>query len=356
MHGHGPRVATDYAYRGIDCAFLENRHLRVEILTGKGGDVVAFRDKRADVNVLWEAPHNWQPPADRYVPAAAPTTWNDHYPSGWQVNLPMAGGPFEFPGNAYGLHGESALLPWEAEVRRDDDEAVTLRLETELVRYPFRAERELTLEAGEPTLRVSEAITNKGGVDLEYTWQQHVALGVPLLSGSARIDAPARTGVQPPYGDAMPNARLAGDTEYEWPDAPGADGGTVDLSAVPPRDSELHDQSFLTDLEAGWYAVTNPDLDLGFAFAFPTDPFECLWYWQAYGGYHESPFFDRTYNCGLEPTTAYPGDPDAQRANGTLKTLAPGETVRAEFAATTYRGLDRVDAVERDGTVRGRSE
>lgn len=349
----GPRISTEFAFRGIEAAFLENEALRVMVLPGKGGDVLEFRDKRTDVDVLWQTPHNWTPPGDRFVPSAAETTWNDHYPGGWQVNLPVAGGGMEIEGNEYGLHGESALLPWDAEVVRNDDEAVTLRLTVELVRYPFVVERELTLRAGTSRLEIDESVTNSGEVPLEYVWQQHVALGAPLLSSGARLDVPAATGVTPTYDDAFPNGRLTGDSAFEWPRAPGRDGGTVDLRRVPPDDATIHDQAYAVDLDDGWYALTNPDVDLGFAFTFPTDPFECIWYWQAFGGYDESPWFNRSYNVGLEPTTAYPGATEAQRENGTMKVLDPGETAEASFSAMTYGGLESVTSVDPDGTVDG---
>jgi hypothetical protein len=350
---NGPRISTEYTYRGIDTAFLENESLRIMVLTGKGGDIVEFRDKRTDVDVLWRTPHNWTPPERRYVPTAAEQTWNDHYPGGWQVNLPVAGGGREIEGNAYGLHGESALVPWDADVIRDDDEAVTLGLSTELVRYPFEIERELTLPARASRLEIEESVTNVGEVDLEYVWQQHVAVGPPLLGPAARLDVPAARGATPEYGDAFPNGRLDGDATFEWPHAPGADEETIDLREVPPENSTIHDQAFALDLDAGWYALTNPDIDLGFALTFPVEPFECLWYWQAFGGYHESPWFNRTYNAGLEPTTAYPGSADVQRENGTMNTLAAGETVEARFVAATYGGVESVASVREDGTVEG---
>ncbi len=355
MTGSGPRIQTEFTYRGIDAVFMENEYLRIMVLPGKGGDILEFRDKRRDVDVLWQTKHNWQPPRDRYVPAETNTTWNDHYPGGWQMNLPVAGGGMDIDGNAYGLHGESSLLPWEAEVRQDDDDAVVLGLTVELVRYPFAVDRELTLPAGEARLEIDESVTNLGGRSLEYIWQEHVALGRPLLGPDARLDLPAATGVNPPYDDAFPNARLEGDCTFEWPHAPGWDGGTVDLREIPPTDAKIHDQSFATDLEAGWYALTNPTIDLGFALNWSLDPFECLWYWQPFGGYHESPFFNRTYNVGLEPTTAYPGGdiPHAQRENGTMKSLEAGETVEASLVAQTYTGFSAVNAVSSSGEIEG---
>jgi len=353
-----PRISTDFAYEGIEAALMENEHLRVVVLTGKGGDILEFRDKRTDVDVLWHARHNWQSPSSNYVASGPVDEWMSHYPGGWQINLPLAGWGGEVSDTAYGLHGESALLPWDATVVRNTDEEVVLGLQTELTSYPFYVERELALPADRPMLEIAESITNRGEVELEYIWQQHVALGRPLIGPNARLDVPAETGqVEPSYGtnDAFENARLRGGEQFGWPHAPARDGGTVDLREFPPYDATLHDQAYATDLSEGWYAVTNPELDLGFGLQFPVDPFECLWYWQAFGGFEDAPFFGRTYNVGLEPTTAYPAGsiPDAQRENGTMKTLSPGETVSADLSARTYGGVRAVTEMTPDGTVRG---
>ncbi|WP_255171468.1 DUF4432 family protein [Natrononativus amylolyticus] len=348
--GPGPRLSTEFTYKGIEAAILENEALRVVVLTGKGGDLVEFRDKRTDVDVLWRAPHEWTAPRDRYVPSTE-TVWNEHYPGGWQTNLPIAGTGLEVEGSSYGLHGESALLPWEASVARDDGEAATLRLTVDLVRYPFSVERELTLRAGESRLHIDESVTNEGGVALEYVWQHHITLGEPLLSPVARLDLPEATGYNPPYGDDFPNGRLADEATYEWPHSPGRDGETVDLREIPAREETIHDQSFAIDMAEGWYALTNPDLDLGFGLHFPLDPFECLWYWQPFGGYHKSPWFNRNYNVGLEPTTSHPvATPDDEDV---MNVLEPGETAEASFTAVTFGGLERVTGVSPDGAVDG---
>lgn len=332
------RVDDSFAYRGIDAVLLENGHLRILVLTGKGGDVLEFRDKRTDVDVLWHADHDWRAPGDARLPITEPDAYHDHYPGGWQLHLPMAGEADDFDGTPYGLHGESALLPWDATVERRED-AVALRLETDLLRYPFALERELALRRDEPTLFVEETVTNEGGVEVPYVWQQHLALGPPLVGPDARLDLPADTGVVEDYGDGHENERLAGGERFEWPDAPGEDGGTVDLRQFPAYDATIHDLAYATDLREGRYAVTNEALDLRFEFDFPLDPFESVWYWQPFGGHAAYPYWNRNYNVGLEPTSAYPAGnvPDAQRANGTLKHLAPGEQRSASFAATVRR-------------------
>jgi hypothetical protein len=330
-----PRAMDDFEYRGIDTVFLENEHLRVMVLPGKGGDVLEFRDKRTDVDVLWHAEHNWQPPSERPIPSVDPTMFHDHYPGGWQVNLPVAGYTEGFYDVPYGLHGESALLPFEYEVWKGAD-AVELELRAELVRYPFEVTRTLRLPADESRLAIEESVTNHGTEPLPYIWQHHLALGTPLLGPDAELDIPAVTGVVHDYGDDHRNARLSGGETFAWPIAPSPDGD-IDLSAVPPEDGTIHDVAYATELEDGRFAMANDSLDLRFEFAFPLELFETVWYWQAFGGDVTTPYFGRNYNAGLEPTTAYPSDtiPAAQEANDTMKTLDAGETVTANHTAST---------------------
>ncbi|OVE83018.1 DUF4432 family protein [Natronolimnobius baerhuensis] len=346
-----PRIDDAYTYHGIDAVLLENSQLRILVVPGKGGDILEFRDKQTDVDVLWHADHEWTPPDAGTIPEPESASWLDHYPGGWQLNLPIAGtvADDDLP---YGLHGESALIPWSYTTNTTDD-AVTLELQTDLLRYPFSLERTLTLSRGEAALEITERVTNEGGVDLEYIWQQHIALGQPLIGPGARLDVPTTMGQVAEYRPGHENARLKSGATFEWPEAPGTDGTMIDLRQFPPLDSTIHDVAYATDLEAGWFAVTNPDLDVGFCFTFPTDPFECLWYWQPFGGHAEAPYWNRNYNVGLEPTTAYPaGDvPAAQRDNGTMKTLRAGETLEASFVARTYHGVESVSAVDPDGTV-----
>ncbi|WEL16827.1 Uncharacterized protein SVXHr_0648 [Halorhabdus sp. SVX81] len=346
-----PRISTDYAYRGIDASVLENRHLRVMVLQGKGGDILEFRDKRTDVDVLWHADHEWSPPPS--VLQGAEPSWDEHYPGGWQVNLPVAAGPLEFPGGTYEHHGETALVPWEASIARDDETAVTLELTTDLRQYPFSITRELTLPADAARLEIQESVTNEGAFELEYAWQQHLTLGQPLIGPQAHLDVPAEKGYVEDYDPGNEYNRLESGATFEWPNAPGADGGTVDLETFPPTDARHNDMAYLRGFEEGWYAVTNPELDLGFGIHWPADVFESLWYWQPFGGVEAAPFWGRNYTAGLEPTTSHPGHsyPGAQRENGTMKTLGPGETVEASFVATTFSGAERVDRVGPDGTV-----
>lgn len=333
------QITDEYQRKGLDIVRLENELLRIEVLSGKGGDITEIRDKRTDVNVLFEAPHEWRPPA-----AGAQGNpdghfqFLDHYPGGWQDVLPAAGGPASAHGAPLALHGETPLVPWDATIIEDTAQRVAVRLETSLTRYPLEITRKISLKAGQSTLTVEESVTNQGEVNVDYSWLQHIAFGEPLIAPSAMLSIPCNTVLVDPDHDVQ-NARLPLGETFDWPTCD-VDGEEVDLRHFPAKEQRVHDMVALTDLDEGRYTIENPELDLGVVVTFPNDLFEYLWYWQPLGGFVDAPFFGRNYNVGLEPSTSIPnaGLEDAIE-NGSAKRLAPGSTETATFECKT-RSVD----------------
>lgn len=337
-------ITDEFRFRGIDTVILENEVLQAVILPGKGGDILELRDKRADVNLLFEAPHNWQLPESGFLQAMdTETAWMDYYPGGWQDCLPLAGNNPSVHGAEYGMHGEAALLPWEYEIVREN-RRVKVHLTRDLVRFPFHVERSLSIEQGESTLRVEETVTNEGQVKLPLVWLQHIAFGKPLLSADAEIDLPGgQITVEP---ETIGESPLTGGDEFEWP----ADDNGTDLRSVPEPGSGVHDLSYIHDLHDGWYAIRNPAIDLGVAVSFDETLFKAVWCWRGFGGFETSPFFGRETVLGLEPCTGWPASnvPESQGPDGTstLERLAPDETVETSIFVTTIGGQDRVTAYD----------
>jgi galactose mutarotase-like enzyme len=333
----GYSISTDYERRGIETIFLENDHLRVEVLAGKGGDITEIRDKRTDVNVLFEAPHEWRPPGRGLSGRAdAEYSFLDHYPGGWQDVLPGAGGPSEGSGGApFPLHGETPLIPWDYEVREASPDRVAVKLTTSLTRYPFDVTRVLSLNNRESTLRIEETVTNTGRVAVSYSWLQHIALGEPLIGPAATLDVPCEKVLVDP-GQTNDTARLPPGAEFEWPICDW-DDGRVDLREMPSKEERVHDLVALTELREGWYTVRNPTQNLGVTVEFPEDLYEYLWYWQPFGGFEGAPFFGRNYNVGLEPCTSIPNAGLREAINNeTARSLSPGETKSMSIAFRTH--------------------
>jgi galactose mutarotase-like enzyme len=342
-----PRTIIDASYRGVDAVALENSLVRVSVLPEKGADVVELRDRRVDADVLFDAPHNWQPLDGAYVPSTdAGANWMDYYPGGWQDCLPLAGNDPSAHGAAYGIHGETSLQAWEYDVVEDSPDRAEVAFTCNLVRYPFHVERTLALEGGSSTLSVTERVVNEGAVELPYVWLQHLAYGAPLLSGDTVVDLPGGrvTVEEEPQGESP----LTCGESFDWPESESG----VDMRDVPPRDAGVHDLSYVHDLPEGWYAVTDRAEEFGVAVSFDHSLFESVWCWRAFGGFEASPFFGREYVLGLEPCTGWPaGDvPEShdEDGTGTLERLSPGETVETSLEVTTYvdrRGVDASDDV-----------
>ena len=113
-----------------------------------------------------------------------------------------------------------------------------------------------------------------------------------------------------------------------------------------------YDQSYITDMPDGWYAITNQKMRLGFGVHFPTDVYKFLWYWQSFGGGYGYPWHGRTYNIGLEPFTSYTNEGlEVATNNGTALRLEPGERVSTSLKAVAYTDASGVERLNPDGSV-----
>jgi len=315
-------ITREYTRRGIDTVMLENSELEVEVLTGKGADITKLIDKRTNVNVLFEAPHEWHAPGDGH--GAAPSdrsTFLDHYPGGWQTIIPGAGGAAEVASAKFGAHGESSIIPWSVQRIVDDDDAVSATLSTRLPRYPLEIRRTVSLEAESPTLTVDESVENIGEVPVEYQWLQHIVFGSPLVSPEAEIEVSTDGGRTDAH--QTENARVPSDTAFEWPIVEGDDGPT-NLTDLPAKSERVLEGATLSSVD-GCYSIKNYDIDLAATVTYDPELFPSLWYWGTFGGYEHSPFFGREYALGLEPCTSSVDGLEQAIEAGATDELQPGE-------------------------------
>jgi len=338
----------EYVYRGLRTVVLENELLRAGILADKGADVFELVHKPTDVDFLWHSPMGVRNPAT-YVATThtAASSFLDFYEGGWQDCFPTGGNPCEYQGMPFGAHGETPTLPWEYAVVEDAPERIKVRFRVRTVRTPFLLEKEVALARGSGCLAFSERITNEGRVALPVMWGQHPALGAPFIEPGCRIDLPPARVL---CSDLSPVTRFAEGT-YDWPFATGKTGQRIDLRHVPGIEADTTDTLRLSDLSAGWYAVRNERLGVGFGMSWPLDVFPVLWFWQAFGGAYGPPWYGRTYLIALEPfSTARPTIVEAVK-NGTARVLQPGATLEAAYTAVGIEGPAPVTDISRDGSV-----
>jgi|HigsolmetaAR203D_1030402.scaffolds.fasta_scaffold09967_2 galactose mutarotase-like enzyme len=330
QRNYGCRVHDQYRYFGMRTLVLENDKLRISILLDKGSDIYEFLYKPRDLDIMWLTANGVQNP-NRYLSTSPdPTaTFIDYYEGGWQEVLPNGGPPSTAMGAQFGQHGEVAQMPWDMEIVRDTPEEVSVRLSVRTKKYPLLLRKTLTLTAGSSELSVSEELTNVGEASVRYMWGHHLAYGKPFLEPGCTIKLPDGVQVITEAEDSPVTApgRIKRGVRHAWPMAEGRDGGPVDLSVLPERNtpSEI---VYLTGFgKDGWYSVYNPNKGVEVKVAWDAEQFPYLWYWQEFGGTKDYPWYGRHYNIGLEPFTSYPthGLEEAVR-NGSAAAIQPGET------------------------------
>ena len=349
---YGCRVSDAWSFRGLKTAILENELLRVVILVDKGADIYQLVHKPTDVDFLFRFPTGVRDPR-RFLPTTGDPVgvWMDTYEGGWQTVFPAGGFPAQYKEGAFGLHADANLVPWDCAVVEDTPERASIRFWVRTARAPFFFEKTLSLTSGSSVLEVDQTLTNEGGEPVHCVWGEHIALGPPFLSEDCLLDLPGGTIIN--HSTLFhPNTRLAPDLRTPWPMTRSIDGSEVDMRRIPARSNGTYDMSYFTDMPEGWYAVTNQKLGVGLGVRFPTEVYRFLWYWQSFGGGSGYPFWNRTYNVGLEPFTSYDNGGLATAVeNGTALEVQPGEEVTTSLKVVAYTGSERVSRVAPDGSV-----
>jgi len=126
------------------------------------------------------------------------------------------------------LHGEAGVCHWQAECAHGP-ETGEMRFTVPLPGDGLDFARTVSLRHGESAVRIRETVHNRRNADRLIQWQQHVTLAPPFVTREdCRIVLPGAHGVTFPDGYEG-RELLARDAEFQWPLAPAANGGSVDL-------------------------------------------------------------------------------------------------------------------------------
>ena len=196
------RIDEQIRLSGVPALCLENEQIRIVVLTGKGTDILEFRHKATDTDVLFKTPWGLKNPQTYVHDTPEPSApFMDFYPGGWQELFPNAGNACHYKGAEFGFHGEICKVPWEHSVLEDTRQRAAVKFWVRTVRAPFLVEKTLSLEAGRPTLVIEETITNEGAEPMDFMWGHHPAFGAPFLDEHCRLFTPAG-GVETAHGTA----------------------------------------------------------------------------------------------------------------------------------------------------------
>jgi galactose mutarotase-like enzyme len=308
------------SHRGWDLVVLESEVATVEVVPGKGGDVLSFQWLDGEVDVLWRSPWGLRQRGSAGTAADSATNLIEWYPGGWQTMLPNGGDEVAAYGTSWGMHGEVWLTPFDAQVVESGVE-----LSARLVRSPLEVVRRIRLDGG--SLSITETVTNVGTHPVTGVWGHHPAFGAPFLSGETRLDCGATEVVIDDLRDTD-----AGDLEIgsrsPWPQAAGRNGSPVDLREVPFDGAPCERMAYLTGFGRGWARLTSPPVGLVAELEWDAAVFPHAWLWTEVHATPGFPWFGAVDVLAVEPCTSFPaqGRENIAAKTDTLRTFEPGRS------------------------------
>jgi hypothetical protein len=323
---------TRSLYRGLHVIRIENDFLAVEILPELGAKILRLIHKPSGRNLLWENP--------RLGPVSAPfgASFDDHWSGGWDDLLPNDPPAVAPGGDLLPDHGEFWAQPAEVRVVAATSTDCEVSF-TQLGRVlPTKFEKTIIVSATDPFVRIRYAFSHAGGYEFPFLWNIHPAMNI---SPATWLDIPAKMGITDPWRETQ----FVGNTTFRWPYATDRAGNPVDLRRVAPLEAGTADMHYLTDVEQGWYAVTDQATQVGFALRFPEDIFRHVWLFRTFGGWRG------LYTLILEASTGYPTALAEASANGTCAIMPPHGSLEVDVLAIPYSGMKSVATVESDGRV-----
>jgi len=320
-------MLTRGRHHGHAALWLENDLLRVGLLPEKGADIFELTSRPEGVQLLMESPSGLRPPSGRL-----PEDFLENYEGGWQELFPNHGDACTFHGRMMPMHGEVALLPWEAQVLEDNPQKTTVNFKVHCRKAPLVLERTMRVRSDLAVLEILSRVTNDSGEECEFVWGHHLTFGESFLREGSTLDLPAERLFTPDPVYEPATARLAPGQAGPWPWALGRDGSPVDLRRIGRRELHSHDDAYLTGLARGHFSLTSPSLKLRFSLDWDARLFPWVILWQPYGG-AELPPLTGMYGVGIEPwSSRYPLDEASRR--GEAHRLAGHQSLETRLAAS----------------------
>jgi hypothetical protein len=280
-------------YRGFEAFMLENELVRCVVVPALGGKLASLVHLPTMREWLWRNPHMEIRPGvygGDYVGKHDVGGWDECFPSVAATRHPTA--PWE--GTSIPDHGEIWGLPWKAEPFCDGSR-IELRLVVHGVRFPYRFERTLTMEAGEGGLRLAYSVTNLTGFAFPFLWSAH-----PIFAATPgmKIVAPLRDLTV--YSSADKQFGALG-RPVTWPLVTDVDGRAWDLAALPDPSANLAVKLYGRSPVQGYVALQ--DIVQGAELRMQFDPADVthLGLWLNYGGWSGATNAPPYFNLGIEP-------------------------------------------------------
>jgi hypothetical protein len=360
------RVPPDLTYRGRRAAAIENDQIRVTVLV-EGGHIAEIFDKATGVSPLWVPP--W--------PSIEPSTYDGAVHDaiygrgsdakllagimGHNLCLDIFGAPSDEEAAA-GLtaHGDVSIAWFEVA-----GAGGSLRMQATLPLAQIQVERRIDLHRR--SVHVHERITSCCAFDRPIGWTEHVTLGPPFLEKGAtsfRASATRSQVFESTFGVAD---YLRPGAAFEWPHAPGVEGGVADLRLfTSARASSAYTAHLMHGRDrTAFFVAFSPRFKLAFGYVWRPADFPWMGIWEENHSRAGTPWNGATLARGMEfGVSPFPETRRAMVDRGrlfgvpTYRWLPANAAVDAAYrivvagAETIPETLDWPDSVTRDATTK----
>jgi hypothetical protein len=290
----------DIRFRGRRAARIENRALRVTVLR-EGGHLAEMFDKVAGVSPLWV------PPWASIEPSAYDRRTHLQFGSGSDARLlagimghnlclDIFGGPSDEEAAAgVSAHGDGSVALYDV-----DASAGALVMRARLPTAQLLFERRIDLR--DRTVGIRETVENLADFDRPIAWTQHVSLGPPFLQKGVtqfRVSATRSKTFEAAFGA---DDYLQPAAEFDWPLAPAAGGGRVDLQRFTDAAASSAYTAHLMDpgRTAAFFVAFSPAASLAFGYVWQRADFPWLGIWEENCSRAQAPWDGRCLTRGME--------------------------------------------------------
>jgi hypothetical protein len=312
MQRSGDLLCCRTSWQGRQAYVLGNDLVRLVTLTG-GGHIAEFcfleSSGVSTLNPLWVPPWRTMEPyryqeelhARRY---GAPITGKlISGLVGHNLCLDYFGPPSdEEVKQGLSIHGEAPSAKWQKSGAKATSKDAALELSVRLPIAGLRFSREIKIRRGESVVYFNETVTNERKTDHFFHWTQHVTLGPPFLDPQQSYVAVSATkGRTYPHGYEN-KALLESSRDFRWPNAPGIEGGFVDLTRPFTRPGLGFVATVLLDRrrDVEFIAALNTRHSLLLAYCFSRRDYPWAAIWEENQARTDVPWSSRCQARGLE--------------------------------------------------------
>lgn len=284
---------------------LENSELKLTVRPDLGGRIDQIHDRHTGKDWLWH-PAQYDPNQTRSLPIGA--SFDQNWTGGWDEMFPNdAAGSFK--DRTLMDHGEVWSQGWQ--ILETSPQQVRMGLTCQTV--PVTIEKTIRLHETEPQFHIEYQLQNQSQEMIPFLLKQHAAIAIAAEDEIVLPDCC----VEPVTLDFSKIIGQAKQTRF--PQAFDANGDAVDLRRIPPRESQLQEFYYCSDLQKGECGIYNPTSRSALIMQFDQADFPYVWVFQSYGGWQDH------YVLVMEPCTTISYDLEVAYQQGTTPQLVSHE-------------------------------